>query len=301
MKVCWYNHFHNGDLFATREIVKNLSQQIPGEHYYLHPQHSSVLHDIGFHTVPMTAYLNNKKGTKIFYNNGIWFINTWIGCYLDLASEDGVSFGNHLEIGISWKLYHKVWKHFAKSISAALNISIEIPDDIKGLIPSVRQDYYTNKDHISKKIDIQKPSVLISNGPALSGQAHQNHDMSQWFEPIIEKYPNVQWIFTRKTALFGSNIFYTQDIFDNLPCDLNQIGELSRYSQVIIGRNSGPFLFCNRRDTLFDPTKTFIATGKLHTDCFPYDIDLPCRFLWHSDFDNQSIKQFIQSTLESVL
>ena len=302
MKVCWYNHYHNGDVFATREIVKIISQQIPGEHVYAHVNHPKILSDIGFPSIPIPPELTvETQGLKIFQKHGIWFINTWIGCYLDIAARDGVSFGNHLETGIHWKLYQKIWQHACEQISQQLGITVQIPNDINLIVPAIQQDFYTNESFLRSKLDLDQPMVLISNGPSLSGQSHQRHDMSMWFHNLVEKYPQVQWIFTHRTPLIADNVFYTQDIFVNAVCDLNEIGDLSKWCKVVVGRNSGPFLFCNRQDTLFDPTKTFIALGILQQDCFPWDMDLPCSFYWHSDHDNQQVHNFIETVIQEKL
>jgi hypothetical protein len=76
------------------------------------------------------------------------------------------------------------------------------------------------------------------------------------------------------------NVVFTNDIIKSNECDLNEISYLSTFCDIIVGRNSGPFCFASTKNNLKDPNKTFYAFGNKETDCFVYEVDVECKFIF---------------------
>ena len=63
------------------------------------------------------------------------------------------------------------------------------------------------------------------------------------------------------------NISYTSDIIGTKQePDLQEISYLSTLVDVIIGKNSGPYVFCETYDNYMDKDKTFVSFNTKHKD-----------------------------------
>lgn len=302
MRICFFNHFHNGDLVANREFLKWAHEAWPGICFYTHVNNPKVLSDVPmpFYSMPDILKLAGQERHKIIQHNGVIYANLWIGSYMAWASQDHVVVTDPIT-GLNWPVYYRMWLHVVGEINKVLNTEVRLPQELEYFINNPIPEFYVNQQFLESKINLQKISVLISNGPALSGQSLQNHNMSSWFAPLITRHPQVQWIFTHTCELQAANVFYTNDIFEHRGCDLNEIAELSKYCKIIVGRNSGPFLFCNIRDNLYDPAKTFVAMGRVRGDCFPAGLRLPCDYYWICDNDTQLTEHFLHEIITNKL
>jgi hypothetical protein len=302
VRICFFNHFHNGDLVANREFLRWAANAWPDRCYYTHVNNIKVLSDLPIAHVNMPQDLKGFKQEyhKIFQIEDTIYVNTWIGCYMAWASLDDVIVTDPIT-GLNWIVYHKMWKYIVDKLNSILQTSVVLPSHVPDFINNPPVDFYTNQQFLESKIDCNKTSILVSNGQALSGQSFQNHNMESWFAPLVSEFSQVQWIFTHATSMQRENVFYTNDIFNNCGCDLNEIAELSRYCKIILGRNSGPFLFCNTKDNMFNTHKTFIATGRVRGDCFPAGLTLNCDYYWLCDQDDQKTHTLIHEIISNKL
>ena len=298
LRICFFNHFHNGDVVANREFLRWAAAVWPNTCCYTHVKHAKLLADLPMDYIAMPELLKTPRQEyhKIFQIDDTIYVNTWIGCYMAWASLDDVIVTDPV-IGLNWIVYHKMWEHIVDKLNLILQTSVVLPSNITDFINNPPFEFYTDAQFLASKLDLNTTSILLSNGPALSGQSLQNHNMESWVAPLVAKFPQVQWIFTHNTSIQGPNVFFTNDIFDNCGCDLNHIAELSRYCKIIIGRNSGPFLFCNTKNNLFDAKKTFIATGRVRGDCFPAGLPLNCDYYWFCDQDDHKTQEFINEII----
>jgi hypothetical protein len=302
MRICFYNHFHNGDLFANREFIKWAAEAWKNQCCYIHVNNSKIYADLPVDPISLPDILkpNSCHYEKIIQTDDTIYVNTWIGCYMAWASKDDVIVTDPIT-GLNWITYYKMWMHICNKLNELLGTNVKLPNNVEEFVGNPQSEFYVTKSFLETKIDLGQRNVLVSNGPALSGQSFQNHNMESWLTDLVQKYLHVQWIFTHPTSLIAPNVFYTSMIFDNRVCDLNEIGELSKYCEIIIGRNSGPFLFCNTRHTLYDVKKTFIATGRVRGDCFPAGLKLPCDYYWICDTDDAKTQSFVTTVIENKL
>lgn len=303
IKICFFNHYHNGDLLATKEFVRELMQKVPAEYYYMNHKHPKVLGDLPASRVflsdlAMQGIQQNAKFAFIEKDNTL-MVNTWIGAYIDnIANKADLPFKipapNLTSEGINWKTYHGIWKYIFSVISVIIERQITLSGN--------PQDYAHSIDYTKFACRFELPQrdklVLFSNGLVESGQNHINDDMSQHITHFANQYPNYKFICTRKFNKTQENILFVEDLVQNSEgCDLNEIACISEYCDVVIGRNSGPFLFTNTKANLSNPNKKFLAFGRNYGDCFPAALSFPCDFRFIVDSSQETIRQGIEDIL----
>jgi hypothetical protein len=118
---------------------------------------------------------------------------------------------------------------------------------------------------------------------------------------ISQKNPSTTFVCTQKipTNNIHGNVFFTDDIFVNvIGGDLNEIGYLSTFCKIIIGKSSGPFTFCHIKENI------------MRDDCVFYCItDRQSDNLLYNFFDSKSRnyhfigkeEQIVEFTIDSIL
>jgi hypothetical protein len=92
--------------------------------------------------------------------------------------------------------------------------------------------------------------------------------MREHILPFAEMYPDTDFICTNKFDTDGNkNIKFTSDIIGEVADgDLLEISYLSSHCNIIIGKNSGPYVFCETYDNYMDTNKSFISFNSKHPD-----------------------------------
>lgn len=242
--VIFYNHFGAGDIFESREFVKEFMKIIPAREYcYAHSKPPKLLADISkLNYMELTSIMNTRSRFNRI-NDSFLCINTWIGIT-----------GEYLFPGIGctveglYQMYN--------DILSALNYR-KLSRPIIDYIPSIDYTYY-KVDGINKFLSTNRRKVLIDSGDALSKQAY-NFNFFPVIEKLIAEYPEIDFIVTHKVNLAGSNLFSTDEIIRSNVCDLNEISYLSLFCDTLIGRNSGPHVFSQVKENWMDETKALLS------------------------------------------
>jgi len=285
--ICFFNNFHNGDLFASKSFVKEIIDSVDTKFYYGHINHPSALKDLNVEYIYFPKIPNK---VKFLDTEDIFYINTWIGAYFD----DDKSAEECCTLKFSYDMFGEIYSELNRVFSLDLKLSsmeeyFPFIDFSKFEINHI--DYYVKKDLNTK--------VLFCNGPCLSGQCNYTGDMKEIIESLSKKYFNITFIATQKFDTSLTNIKFTSDIIKIDGCDLNEIGYLSTFCDIIIGRNSGPHCFAANSVNVNNPNKTFYAFGQDPRVCLYYNVDLNCDFVYEV-FDNldeieNSIEELILS------
>jgi hypothetical protein len=304
-KICFYNHFHNGDCLATKAFVNELIEKFPAKYFYCHSNHPKILRDLNVTYMGMPSFLQGKINPKFIEENDTFYINTWVGCYFIDRADDGIALVLPLEDGkigsdINWKAYYKIWTHIYKTLNEKFELNLKLSDNVEDYAHSID---YTKFNYRSIDAFVQKYSgkkmILVSNGPGHSNQSYQNHDMSNIFNQFLGNSVDELFIFTNKFPTSMSNAFFTDDIIQPRDgSDLNEIAYLSTFCDIIIGRNSGPFLFTNTKENLNNPNKKFLAMGKTYEECFPFGFNTKCDFKFIFDTTDDIITEEIKKILK---
>lgn len=300
-EICFFNHFHNGDVFNSKVFVQDIIKKIDNrKYYYAHSTNQKILLDTNVIQLPMAFFPINNTNT-ILHNNDIMFVNTWIGAYFhnDLMNNipafgTKVDFENECSLRFSYKMYKRIYKEISEVLK--LETPIEL-DDIQEYWPTVN---YSKFNMVFVNRLLMKHSgnkrILISNGPGHSGQCSYNQNMADMILEIAATKSNYTFIVTHKFPSTLENILFTDDMqVEN--GDLNEISFLSCLCDIIIGRSSGPFTFSITKDNVDDPNKTFFCFGDRETDYFIHGTPTVCKSIFHKFESTDKLKNEILSIL----
>lgn len=267
-KICFFNHFHNGDIFHSKSFIEEIINSIDADFSYAHSNHSNLLKDLN---IKHQSIPDISCTTKFLELDGILYVNTWIGSYF----VKGEKYYGECTLRFSYEMFSKIYDELNKRLGCELKLS-----SIEKYIPNIKFSEF-NILNIESYIqqDLNK-KILFCNGPCLSGQCAYHGDMQPIINSLAGKYPNITFIVTHRISTDLQNIKYTGDLIDSSEGDLNEIGYLSTFCDIIIGRNSGPFCFSTNKRNVDNSKITFYAFGEDVLTCFLYEIDLDCSFIF---------------------
>lgn len=221
---------------------------------YLHNNPSTLTDEIGVIKTGSPDHLD--KHTPFYQDEETLFINTWVASDWDLFCKHA---------GINMSLLYEQWGKIFSTINSFFDTNILLKPTKEEYLPRV--DYtkaYTK--NIDKYLTTQKRRVLICNNVPASNQSF-NDNMSEYVNYYADKFPDTDFICTNKFTTDKSNIKFTSDLIRSAgDCDLFEISYLSKFCDVIIGKNSGPFVFCETYDNYMDEKKVFVSFNKKHPE-----------------------------------
>lgn len=288
--LVFYNYYGNGDLFNSREFIKELMEKIPAKKYiYCHSKNPRMFEDIpNLESRRMMSWVDNSK-SFVRANNDL-AINTWIG-------RDG----RYVLPGIGCTIQQNI--HMYNEILKLADLDIAMTRDGHDYIPEVNwlklnHDYLGN---ISKFVkETPKRRVLWTNGHVQSMQA-ENFS----FEPAISRIavdnPDIQFIVTeRSDSLLRPNVYYTGDIIKRDDgFDLNEIAYLSMFCDTFVGRPAGPFVFAQHKTNMYDNKKAILGFSH-HPNSLTFALvfKTPIQKYWSNHTDTETITKNIQEVID---
>ena len=244
-KIVFYNHFGNGDVFESREFVKEWVEKLPDlEYYYAHGKNPKILRDIP--KLQFTEVTPEMQPMKTCYAiDDTYYINTWIG-------RDGkyVLPGIGCVVEMLYRMHNDMLRQSGLS---------PLTKPILDYIPNIDYAYY-NTMNISKWVTAHSErKIYISNGPVQSNQA-KNFDMNGAIASVAIKHSACAFIVTQLVNFSLPNVYYLGDIVqDSEGFDLNEASYLSTFCDTIIGRNSGPHVFAQVKSNWLDRDKLILS------------------------------------------
>jgi hypothetical protein len=281
--IIFYNHWGAGDIFESREFVKEIIRKLPKEnHLYAHNKYSSILKDmteLGFSCING----NMDMFKDVSWKNNDCMINTWIG-----RDSSYVLPGTGCIIEKNYEMFNAI---FSK-----LGIS-KLDKPVYEYLPVVDWSCY-NINPINKFVEEHSNLVIICTGIVNSCQS-TNFDFTPVISQLCDRNPKFNFIITTPmTKVVKNNLFRTYDIFGSSGDDLNEIGYLSKSCNLIVGRNSGPFVFCQHRDNWMDANKTLLSfTTEKDASTFVLSNHLPLKKVWCGKTDTSSVIKAIEENL----
>lgn len=274
-RIFFYNHYHNGDVFYSREFVRDMMAKAGGSHVYLHRNDPSIFKDFGIDQAPMEGHAIDEQ--KPFFDDGeSIYINTWVGqSELKFASRLGCS------LMANYAMYSKIYE--------ALGISME------------PMDFYIPRVDFDKvgRFKVGRGFVLVCNNMVMSGQS-SNFD----FDPVVEKlsrtYGDKMFVMTNETSVDRPNVARASEIIGFDKGNLLEISRLSTFASVIVGRASGPFCFSHIVDNMSDPKKSFVGlTLREENSKWVPDSISKAKQLWLNAFDEPTVSALISRAVEN--
>lgn len=303
--ITFYNHYHNGDLFVCKQFVRNLIEQCPELHFrYCHFNHKKTTADLKVEYSGNLDGLNDRM--KFMIKSGELAINTWVGAY----EAPHVQPPAFYQGGINLNLLHQIWSYLFENLTVFLNKPLTLNSDPLHFIPNIDYTCFDTQS-VDQFASNHENIVLFSNGSPMSGQSFFGN-MQDFVEVFAERYPKLTFVCTAKFNTSATNIYFTDDIitvepgFPNSQCywnqnltksDINEISYLSRFSKLIIGKNSGPFIYCLTKENMMNPDKTFVAFNNKPVDNLFYNLKTPANYMQVSNFDIAHMAQVLDSQL----
>lgn len=284
--LVFYNHFGAGDVYESREFVKEWMTKIKAnEYFYAHGKNPKILRDIPELKYTEVTPIMHPMNPYCFNENNL-YVNTWIG-------RDG--------------------KYVLPGIGCTVEKLYDMHNDILGLIglshlekpkldyiPSINYSVYNNYN-TDKWLEIYKnfKKVLISNGPVQSNQA-ANFDFTPVIDLLCENYPDIIFIITQPIEHIYKNLFTTHGIIkDKDGFDLNEISYLSLFCDISIGRSSGPHVYTQCKENCFNPNKINISFTYKPTGGFFVYSSLPMKKYWSGSVESNDVYNDIRRVIES--
>lgn len=296
---------HNGDMFTPREYIKQIINELSDiEIEYSHACHFRTHVDI-----PKIKQLGNllygkkiPKRTRFLHLSPAHLcINTWNGAYGEKWYRNNPPyfyFGgtNYIQLTNAWNfIFNNINTFFGTSLKINLPINY---------LPILDYNYCDNKsiDKINSFFkNNPRKKILVSNGPVHSSQSEINHDMKSIIEKI-SKTNDVDFICTHHFDTKNKNIFFTNDIIDStLDWDMIEISYISRLCNIIVGKNSGPFIWCLTKENLNNNNKTIISFNNRPHDSLLYNIEHDCKYIQSKSADDDSVYQIILNEIKKIL
>lgn len=321
-KIVFFNHYHRGDLLTHKEFIRQLKNELPKEFEfeYLHFNHSKLTRDLDIPKVGSPEDLDPK--TPFYQEQDVLYVNTWIGCFWDIFCQHG---------GINMHSLYGQWEKIYETINAYFNVDIQLKERKEDYLPSIDYSRF-NTFNIQRYLAESEATgrVLICNGSPKSGQSFAD-DMRDFINAVAEKNPHVDFCCTTKFPTTLSNVLFTDDIIGDTDeedkrapwedrevntCDLQEISYLSQYCDAIVGKNSGPFVFCETYNNYMDPNAKFLSfnvswgpafqTGQLKpTETMSNGLDIKCdyKIVPISDINNltEDDRKAITDSLEQLV
>lgn len=260
MRIVFFNHYHNGDIFASKGYIADLIKEFSShELYYQHYHSPKLLRDLNIQYQTLEAPLGKfSDRTPLAGDKDSLYINTWIGNYLPYGD------------GINWNTYHMMFSKIYSAVSDMIDGFVELgPKEY--YVPEINYEYFDVPD-----VKVPSGSIIISNGPVLSGQSDLG-DLNTLIQRLLDETDR-HIILTHFAPFNSERISFTNNIISTTGGDLNEISWLASECEYIIGRNSGPFCFMNTKKILNNPNKKIISIGNNEKDSFIYDFPTKARY-----------------------
>lgn len=286
-RIVFFNNFHVGDIFFSKAYLDRIIKQLPDiEFFYAHPYNQRLVHDLDINTDVGILRLDMEpiSHQRFVQRDRCLFVNTWIGAYLDLLLP-GELHGNYLSLRKMFSIIeHELVSRLGRSLEVVTENQFEV-------IPVTDWSRYNIAPIDQFCVEHQGQNLhLFCNGFVRAEQCHLG-SMKNIIETLVELLPNDVFICTERFHTTAARIYFTDDI-TKTSADVNEIAYLSTRCQTIVGKNSGPYMYCHVRDNFFNDNRVFVSCSHRSSDSYPAHLTgFDCYYL-HSTTDNPEIAAF---------
>lgn len=267
-KLIFYNHYGNGDLFESREFVRDIKNLVPASTYfYAHGKSERMFEDISWlHYMEVDSKMDMRSPAKVIDN--CLYINTWIG-----RDSKYVLKQVGCVIEKSYKMFNDILRPYG----------VQLSKDVYEYLPIVDGFYFNYFKPKTTK------NILLCNGHVQSNQA-KNFDFASVIRSLGTIFPCRTFYITAditdklKNIIFIDDIIQTKDGFN-----LNEIACFAQYCDVIIGRKSGPAVFAHTKDTWNSNKISLSFTYAKTSSHFVLSDHLPLEKRWSPETEHYKI------------
>jgi len=284
--IYFYNHFHSGDIFVSKEFVRWMVHNIPAKKYfYCHYNSSKLVADI-----PELIIQNEIPKPQANYwslENDCLYANTWY------AACEHVYFKYKTSLLTLYDL-------FSCELKKVLNI--DLPNFIPDFIPEIDYKFFKTQN-AEKFLETARASkkIFISNGKVLSGQS-ENFDFNSIVNILAKRYPDILFLLSNndKHRITYKNVLYTKDIININENDLNENSYITNFCDIIVGRNSGTQSYAFTKENMKKNSKFISFTRS--KNCYDFGLSkwYPDRFIHSRDFTQEAIINTISKYINQI-
>jgi hypothetical protein len=238
--IYFYSNTHLGDIHLGRSYVQWFVDNFDAKFYYTHNYSPDVLIDNENLEYVPNIWQELPQSSGVIENENCIYFNTWIGA-------DGTALG--VNFNAIHFIFTKYFNHLiSKGYSCKSNFLPELLPFINFNSNKIEKENINNwmsNHQVNKKI-------FIANNYVQSGQS-PNFNMNTFVESLATQFTNIEFYLTNKEEPIienYKNIFYIEDILQKPSFNLNEISYFSTFCDIIIGRGSGPFSFCEIKENL---------------------------------------------------
>lgn len=288
-KIVFFNHYHRGDIFTNRGYVVAIKESLKHfEFGYLHFNHPKLTRDISIKYEGEPTNFGRKERFRL--EGDCLYINTWMGAYKKSMNKFG---------GLNMSAMHEQWAIIFDGINDIFKTNLKLHPKKMRYLPNIDPSFL-NLENINQYLSANTnyKKVILCNGAPKSAQSFQ-YDMAEQINRLAEEFTNVQFICTTRIQSNLPNVLCTDDITKDTEeeskrapwedrtlntCDLLEISYLSEHCNGIVGKNSGPFCFCETGRNYSDPNKNFLSfnvpwgVGTLESESMSFDLPLSCKY-----------------------
>lgn len=287
--------FHNGDIHISREFIKIIINKVREtdknvSFFYSHSNNENLLNDIKELKFDKNIVNTLDKNTAYTIRDNDLYINTWYGCNNQFYLK---------KYGITIDCLYAL---FSDVCSTMFKFSLrDTVKELKQFYPSIDYNSFYISDAEKFLLENKNKKIFISNGKALSYQAH-NFLLTPIILDIAAKHKDKTFILTNVEGnyTFPDNVIYSSNIIKKETCDLNENSFIASNCDIIIGRASGPFSFAITQDNLFNRNTTFLSfsnliSNKFWTDILFNEVNYSAKFVMSNENNINIIKQIIEN------
>lgn len=298
VQIDFYNHYHNGDIFTSREFIRQVMEETGSQIiFYTHPNSHKTTDDIIFHKSDLSKFDRLKR---FDYKDGILAINTWIGIYQKDNHPEPPYFWNG---GINYPILRDMWGYIFTEINKVFDTNLMLKPKVEDYFTTFNYEYYKTfcLDGVNTFLNDRpnKKRILFSNGMPLSGQSFASN-LDILINTLAKEYPNFDFICTERIDKFSDNIFFTSDINRGSNGDLVEISYLSQFCDLIVGKNSGPFIYCLTKENLLDKNKRFLSFNTIRIDSLDYGVNINCYYHHSNTTEFKEIYRLVNEAIKGI-
>lgn len=286
-KIAFFNQFHNGDCFVGKGYVTAIVKALPGvEFEYYHLNHPDIVKDLPVTYRPLEELPHITHMTRIAESDSkeTLYINTWVGCWQGALFP----YGEH----INNQRLHAIWTKYFDYLGLRIGDQSEYLPTIDFKAYDIKAAY----DFVQQSLLTNEKIVIFCNGSANSGQSRVS-DFGSVIARLAKEFPNKRFLLTSAIdGLSAPNIYLANEVLPS-KSNLNQIAYISQFSELIVGKNSGPFTWCQFKNNLLDSQRTFFNFSVLPTDCPTGGSRYLARCLYSAATEDARIYELIRDVL----
>jgi hypothetical protein len=296
-KIIFFNQWRNGDCFIGKEYVRDIISRFPNvEFAYAHDNYPTIVSDLKIPHMRLSEIPQIGMFVPVAYDNETLYINTWPGCLIPkyMGEKEHANF----------KRLQNMWN----DVYATLNI--EMNGDYQNYLPRIDWDCYDLEDAKEYINRIKgKKLIVFCNGQQQSLQSSMG-DMRNVIHTLAKEHEDYEFLVTDELDFDLPNVTYcgtsTRDmnasivIFGPMTVgSLNKIAYITKFADLIVGKNSGPFTFSHFKENIDDRSKTFLCFSHVMKDCLLGEGDYYCNSYFSDTVSDNKAIEILQNLISA--